>query len=186
MTWIPANSGGFDVAIIYLAVLLATGTVCTSEGIASMSTANGSHRAPAFILKDQHKTAHHYRFPRPKISMLLFADHAGSSQLENWIRPLYDRYQDTIHIDGVAELSSVPKLIRGMVRSAFRDRLTRPVMLDWSGEVSTDYHYESGKANLFVIDPNGHILLKVVGAMSDAKLERVQNAIDRQLNGHRP
>ncbi len=144
------------------------------------------HHAPAFTLKDQHQTTHDYQFPRPKISVLIFADYAGSAQLENWIRPIYGRYRDTITIDGVAELSSVPRLIRGMVRAAFRDRLARPVMLDWSGSVSTDYRYQKGEANLFVIDPDGRILLKVVGAISDAKFQRVRNTIDRQLNRNRP
>lgn len=169
-------------AILGIAVLLAVEV----GDSAAMSRVNGAQQAPAFTLKDQYQTAHHYRFPRPKTSVLIFADYAGSSQLENWIRPLYEHYRDTIAIDGVADLSSVPKLLRGMVRAAFRDRLARPVMLDWSGAVSTDYHYQQGGAHLFVIDPHGRILLSVVGAISDAKRQRVQDAIDRQLHPNRP
>ena len=140
--------------------------------------------APAFTLQDQHRTSHRYDFPRPKISVLIFADYAATAQLEAWIQPLYDRYRDAIAIDGVAVLSKAPKLLRGMVRAAFRDRLERPVMLDWSGAVSSDYQYEKGEANLFVIAPNGRMLLKIVGAVSAAKLERVQQVIDhrRHLN----
>ncbi|ETW98208.1 MAG: hypothetical protein ETSY1_19780 [Candidatus Entotheonella factor] len=174
------KSSGWDVVFVYVIILLAISTGFSAE----ISMINGM--APAFTLKDQHQTSHHYQFPRPKISVLIFADYAGSTQLENWIRPLYDRYRETIAIDGVADLSKVPKLIRGMVRAAFRDRLARPVMLDWSGAVSTDYHYQKGEANLFVIDPSGHILLKVIGAASHDKLQRIQNAIDRQLNANRP
>ena len=178
----PIQSVGCYAAMACVIMLLGTDLGFSAE----MSLMNGAKQASAFTLKDQHQTAHRYEFPRPKISVLIFADYAGSSQLENWIRPLYDRYQETISIDGVAELSSVPKLIRGMVRSAFRDRLARPVMLDWSGTVSTDYHYQKGEANLFVIDYNGVILLKVIGAVNDAKLRRVQDAIDRQLSASRP
>ena len=138
--------------------------------------------APAFTLKDQHRTSHHYDFPRPRISVLIFADYAATAQLEDWIQPLYDRYQEAIAIDGVAVLSKAPKLLRGMVRAAFRDRLARPVMLDWSGVVSSDYQYEKGEANLFVIAPNGRILLKIVGAVSAVKLQRVRQAIDHQLS----
>lgn len=182
----PIRARRCCMAIVSTLVLLTVNTVLRAEVAVPMSVANASNQAPAFTLRDQHKAAHHYQFPRPKLSVLIFADYAGAAQLENWIRPLYDRYQDAIAIDGVAELSSVPKLIRGMVRSAFRDRLAQPVMLDWSGGVSTDYHYQKGEANLFVIDPNGRILLKVVGAISDAKFKRVQDAIDRQLKGDRP
>jgi hypothetical protein len=59
-------------------------------------------------------------------------------------------------------------------------------MLDWSGAVSTDYHYQKGQANLFVIDHSGRILLKIVGAISAVNLQRVQNVIDQQLNVNRP
>jgi hypothetical protein len=55
-------------------------------------------------------------------------------------------------------------------------------MLDWSGAVSSDYQYEKGEANLFVIAPNGRILVKVVGAISAANLQRVRHTIDDQLN----
>jgi hypothetical protein len=148
--------------------------------------ANALGQASAFTLNDQHQTAHHYQFPRSKISVLIFADYAGSAQLENWIRPLFERYRERIAIDGVADLSKVPKLLRGMVRTAFRDRLERSVMLDWSGTVSTEYDYQQGRANVFVIDHSGRILLKVIGAVSDTKLQRVQNAIDQQLNVNQP
>jgi hypothetical protein len=151
-----------------------------------MAMANASGQAPAFTLNDQHQTAHHYQFPRSKISVLIFADYASSSQLESWIRPLFERYRECIAIDGVADLSRVPKLLRGMVRAAFRDRLERPVMLDWSGAVSTDYDYQKGQANVFVIDHSGRILLKVIGAVSDTKLQRVQSAIEPQLNVNQP
>jgi hypothetical protein len=147
-----------------------------------MAMANASRQAPAFTLNDQHQTAHHYQFPRSKISVLIFADYASSSQLENWIRPLFERYRERIAIDGVANVSRVPKLLQGMVRAVFRDRLERPVMLDWSGAVATDYDYQKGQANVFVIDHGGRILLRVIGAVSDTKLQRVQSAIDLQLN----
>ena len=147
---------------------------------ATETTAPSLSQAIAFTLDDQHQTTRHYRFPRLKTSILIFADYAGSAQLEPWIRPLYARYRDTIDIDGVANLVAVPKFIRSFVRAAFRDRLARPVMLDWSGEVSTDYRYQSGKANLFVIAPSGRILLRVMGEVNEAKLQMVWDAIDGQ------
>ena len=182
MSSTPVRSGGCYLVIVCVIMLLAT----EAEFSVAMSMVNESSQAPAFTLNDQHQTAHHYQLPRSQISVLIFADYAGSAQLENWIRPLFERYRERIAIDGVADLSRVPKLIRDMVRAAFRDCLERPVMLDWSGAVSTNYHDQKGQANLFVIDHSGRILLKVVGALSATKLQRVQNAIDQQLNVHRP
>lgn len=178
---------GFGAVIICtVAALLATSRASRAVETQPKSASNPSAIARAFTLEDQHKTVHDYRFPRAKVSVLIFADYKGSAQLESWIRPLYQRYRDAIAIDGVAELSSVPKLIRGMVRAAFRDRLDYPVMLDWSGEVSTDYRYQKGNANLFVIDHHWHILLKVIGAIDDSKMQRVQDVINRQLKGASP
>jgi hypothetical protein len=38
-------------------------------------------------------------------------------------------------------------------------------------------HYQPGEANLFVIDPAGRIVLKVIGGVSHAKLQRVFTAL---------
>jgi hypothetical protein len=138
-------------------------------------------RAQEFVLKDQYNKTHAYNFPKDKISVLLFADYAGSAQLEDWIRPIYARYQHAIAIHGVAELSAVPGLMRGMVRAAFRGQVQYPVMLDWRGTVSASYDYQSSQANVFVIDTQGDIVLKVVGAITSAKLQRVLTQVDRLL-----
>lgn len=130
-------------------------------------------QAPVFTLKDQFKKEHRYHFPRPKVSVLILADYVGSEQLEEWVRPIYDRYQDRVALDGVAELSTVPRFARGMVRAFLRGQLDYPVMLDWSGDVTTRYRYQPGEANLFVIDPTGRIRLKVIGGVSHTKLQRV-------------
>jgi hypothetical protein len=134
-------------------------------------------QAPMFTLKDQFQNEHRYAFPRPRSSVLIFADRAGSDQLEDWVRPIYARYQDRVALDGVADLSQVPRFARGMVRAFFRGQLDYPVMLDWSGEVTASYHYQPGEANLFVIDPSGRIVLKVIGGVSHAKLQRVFTAL---------
>jgi hypothetical protein len=114
---------------------------------------------------------------------LLFADYAGAAQLEDWIMPIYARYRDTIGIYGVAELSIVPGFLHGLVRTLLRDRLQYPVMLDWQGTVSRRYAYQSGQANLFVIDAQDHIVLKVIGAVAASKLQQVFTQIDSLLDG---
>jgi hypothetical protein len=62
---------------------------------------------------------------------VFFTDYTGSGQFEDWIRPLYDRYQKTIGIYGVADLSAVPGFMRGLVYRAFRTQLQYPIMFDW-------------------------------------------------------
>jgi len=152
-----------------------SGVYCPERAVVKAAT------APVFKLKDQFKKEHRYDFPRPRASVLILADYVGSEQLEDWVRPLYARYQDRVALDGVADLSKVPRFARGMVRAFFRGQLDYPVMLDWSGEVTTRYRYQPGEANLFVIDPTGRIVLKVIGGVSPTKLQRVFTALGSLL-----
>lgn len=100
--------------------------VITSNGIS-----NELMKAKSFSLKDQFGNSHELKFPREKITVLAFADRSGSDQLEGWIRPLYQRYREKIDIYGVAELSAVPMIARGFVRSVIRKSSNYPIMLDW-------------------------------------------------------
>jgi hypothetical protein len=155
--------------------------VTPSGGSCPERTGVKAAKAPVFTLTDQFKKEHRYHFPRPRASVLLVADYGGSEQLENWVRPIYARYQDRVALDGVADLSKVPRFARDMVRAFFRGQLDYPVMLDWSGEVTTRYRYQPGEANLFVIDSTGHIVLKVMGGVSHTKLQRVFTALSGLL-----
>ncbi|RMF99938.1 MAG: hypothetical protein D6735_14485 [Acidobacteria bacterium] len=56
-----------------------------------------------------------------------------------------------------------------------------PIMLDWEGKVSSDYKYEIGKANIYVIDEKGRIQLKKVGAVNDKDLNDLFSKIDYLL-----
>jgi hypothetical protein len=122
-----------------------------------------------------------YSFPRETMSVVFFADYTGSEQLEAWIRPLYDRYQQRIGIYGVADLSAVPGFLRGLIPRLFRTQLQYPVMFDWHGTVSKSYKAQSGQANLYLIDTQGRIVLRLVGAVSSERLQRVMAQIDHLL-----
>ncbi len=138
-------------------------------------------QATEFTLKDQYDRTRVYRFPQETVSVVFFADYTGSGQLEDWIRPLYDRYQQTIGIYGVADLSAVPGFMRGLVVRAFRTQLQYPVMFDWQGTISRSYVAQSGQDNLYLIDTRGRIVLQLDGAVSPERLQRVTAQIDRLL-----
>jgi hypothetical protein len=138
-------------------------------------------QATEFVLIDQYDRTLVYRFPRETISVMFFADYHGSGQLEAWIRPLYDRYAKSIGIYGVADLSAVPGFMRGLVSRVFRAQLQYPVVFDWHGTVSRSYEAQSGQANLYLIDTQGHIVLHLVGAVNPERLQRVTTQIDHLL-----
>lgn len=138
-------------------------------------------KASEFELKDQYDKSASYRFPKQKLTVLTFGDRKGSEQIEGWVRPLWDRYQTKIDQQGVAVLNSVPFFARSVVRSIFKSNVKHSVLLDWTGQVSKAYGYQNGKANLYVIDRNGRIVLTVTGAATPAELNKVFAQIDRLL-----
>jgi peroxiredoxin len=146
----------------------------------------GGMRAAEFELKDQHDQPFRYRFPQSRITVLIFGDRKGSEQIEGWVRPLYNRYQTRIEQYGVAVLSAVPSMMRGLVRGMFKRKVKYPVLLDWKGEVAKVYQYESRQANLIIVDRNGRIVYRTTGAASEAKLHWAYEQIDRLLAEQSP
>ena len=84
-----------------------------------------------FELADQNLKTRIYRFPKSKVTVMTVADHKGSGELAPWIQRLHDRYQKKIDIDGVADVSKIPKPLHAIFRAAFRKQLAYSVMLDW-------------------------------------------------------
>lgn len=165
-----------------LALLLSSmGAGAASPRASARGHASGESQASEFELKDQYENALSYKFPRQKPSVLTFGDRKGSEQIEGWVRPLYDRYQERIDQHGVAVLSSVPSFMRGVVRRIFKSQVKYSVLLDWKGDVSRSYEYQGGKANVVVIDRNGQIVLRVYGAANQQELNRVYTQIDKLL-----
>lgn len=139
-------------------------------------------KATAFELKDQYNQVSSYRFPKAKLTILIFGDRKGSEQIEGWVRPLWDRYQDRIDQKGVAVLSAVPAFMRPIIRTMFRSKVKYSVLLDWTGDVATAYSYQSGRANLILIDQQGRIVLRLMGPAGNDGLQQLYARIDPILS----
>jgi hypothetical protein len=135
-----------------------------------------------FDLTDQDAKPRAYRFPKAKVTVMTVADHKGSDQLAPWIQRIYDRYEKRIDIDGIADVSMIPKPFHNMFRSAFRKQLTRSVLLDWGGSVVKQFAYEKGVANIYVIDRSGRIMKEFSGPVTDAAERELTREIDRALS----
>lgn len=156
-------------------------TLCLLLAGQADALAGRDGRAMEFELRDQFNKPLAYRFPKEKVSVLTFGDRKGSPQVEGWVRPLYERYGDRIDLHGVAVLTSVPSLFHGHARRQFRKRAEFPVMLDFEGAVSKVYGFEKGRANVFVIDRDGRVALKLTGAATQDGLGRAFAEVDRLL-----
>ena len=169
------------VMFLLLCGALHVAVAATFDGVTSVAGVPKTldARASAFALKDQFDTSHVYKFPRPRVSVLAFGDREGAKQLGDWIRPLYNRYGNRVDIHGVADLSAVPSLVRGIVRRIIKREVKYPVMLDWEGSVSRSYKYGGGEASIIVIDRDGRLLLRLTGAAKPSDLGRIFSQIDR-------
>ena len=147
----------------------------------------GEHtmRAPDFTLEDQHRDEHEYRFPRERVTVLFLADREGAEGLEDWVRPLYDRYELDVDLRGIAELSEAPRIFRGLIRLGFRQVLEYPVLMDWEGEVCEALDYPGEIPRVVVAAPDGEIALKVDGEAEPERVVRVMRSVDELLETQR-
>ena len=100
--------GSLDVSLIHYSMYLSTSSFLAFWIFCATALARTDAPAPGFDLQDQFGKLHQVAFPKARVSVLTLADRAGSEQLEGWVRPLYERYRDTIDIHGVAKLDGVP------------------------------------------------------------------------------
>ena len=149
--------------------------ICSAEG-KSAKAVNPS--AAEFSLKDQYGESYQIAYPQEKICVLVFADKWGSTQVEGWVRPLYETYEDAILIHGVAQLEGVPRWLRSTLVRIFKSTIKFSVMMDWTGEVSRDYEYPGGKALVVIVDRQGNIQHRVKGKASKVLIEACNDIID--------
>lgn len=159
-------------------------TLVLSAAVAP-ARAGAPERAADFELRDQFGESLAYRFPKERVSVLVFGDRKGSEQVEGWVRPVYERYTDRIDLHGVAVLTAVPSLFHGYARRQFRKQVKYPVLLDFKGDVSKGFGYEGDRANVFVVAPDGRIAHRAAGAATPGGLERLYAEVDRLLAAKR-
>jgi len=148
---------------------------------AAPETSEPRPRVRDFELFDQHTRKRTYHFPKPKVTVLTIADQNGSTQIAPWIECVHDRYGDCIDIDGIADVSMIPRMFHGMFRQLFRKQVAYSVMLDWSGDVVKQFSPEKGVANIYVIDRKGRLLKKFAGAANEATVRELHSEVARAM-----
>lgn len=136
-------------------------------------------QAEEFSLLDQYGKQYQIIYPQEKICVFVFADKWGCTQVEGWVRPLYEHYEDTIMILGVAQLTNVPGWLKPMIISIFKRTIKFSVMMDWSGDVCAAYGYPGGKAFVVITDSEGTIRHRVIGKASTDLVEECFEIIGR-------
>jgi hypothetical protein len=162
---------------IALTALFLLAAVCAAPG----TPTNSEPALVPFELRDQYDIPHKISFPATNVTVMTVADKKGSEQIDGWIAPLKERYGGRIAIEGIADMSKVPGLLRSMVREQFKKRRTYPVMLDWDGPVARGFNYHKDEANVFVIDRDGRITGHFTGATNEVALKVLFADVDRVL-----
>ena len=138
--------------------------------------------APSSIeLHDQFDAPQTLSFPATNVTLLTIADKKGSEQITGWITPLKQRFGKRIDIRGLADVSTVPRPLRGMIRMKFQRLKSYPIMLDWSGEAVKAFTYVPDRANVLVLDARGQILKRISGEANPKSVQDLCAAIDRAL-----
>lgn len=147
----------------------------------SAAKPTGKERAAEFSLKDQFGAETSFKFPREKATILTIGDKEGAEQLEAWVRPLAEKYGDKIEMHGIAELSAVPGIAKGIVRNIIKKKSPHAIMLDWSGDVSKSYNFKKDSANVILIDKQGDIISRRTGAATPEQLQELMKEINSLL-----
>jgi hypothetical protein len=158
------------------------GLVLVAGAAAGQDPCSVPTNAPARIeLRDQFDKPRVLTFPTTNLIFLTIADKAGSEQIAAWIAPVNKRFREAVVIEGIADVSAVPRPLRGWVRRKFQKAQSHPVMLDWSGEKVKAFAPEPGRANIFVLDYDGKILKRLSGVATTECVSSVCDVIQEAL-----
>ena len=164
-----------------LSLLLLTLATGVSAALSSEPSIAPTNAPPLIELHDQFDAPQKLSFPGTNVTLLTIADKKGSEQIAGWVAALKQRFGKRIDIRGLADVSTVPRFLRGIVRMKFQKLHTYPVMLDWSGEAVKAFTYMPCKANVLVLDPRGQILERISGEANPKAVQDLCAAIDRAL-----
>lgn len=138
--------------------------------------------APACIeLPDQFEKPQKLFFPNTNLTVLTIADRKGSEQIAGWVTPVAKRFGTRVDVRGIADVSAVPRLLRGTVRSAFRREQSHPVMMDWSGDVVKKFSPKEDVTTVLLIAGSGKILSRFEGPAKPAETQELCKLIEQLL-----
>lgn len=164
----------FTGALVLLASMALAGTGKDAD-------ATPTNACPAFELQDQFGTEHVIKFPGDRPLLLTVADRKGAAEVPAWAHPMAERFGDRLRIEGLADVSAVPRPLRGFVLGKFKKAIPHPAMLDWDGKLCRHFAYVKDEPNVYLISTNGAILLHLSGVTNAMGLQQLTAAIAREL-----
>jgi hypothetical protein len=134
-------------------------------------------RAPDFTLKDQWRKPHVFHWPSETVYVVGIGDRYSGHLAEHWYREGKKRFGDHVQMIAIAALEDLPVLWKPWLGLVLRRQVDEPVHLDWKNEVVTGFDYRPRELNLYVVAPDGEVILRLFGKVNDKKLDRLAEAL---------
>lgn len=141
-----------------------------------------------FELQDQFDSTYTQNSFDGKIIILLGADRKGSRYTDQWGPTLADsliaRGQiDGVQLVGLATLTAVPKMMKGMIKGFFPKEKQSWTLMDYDGVFAQAYEFEPDKCNIIVFDEEKNLTIhKAVTDFDTATARAILDSISLSLN----
>ena len=143
--------------------------------------------APQFSLKDQYDDEFILNNNQDQNLVILIGDRHARGELSRWAKEIAAKFSQNVKIIFIISFPEMPFFLKGWVKNKFKrnspgnNEKKDRVFIDWAAKVFNQYDCIEKTANIFVIDSKGIIRGIERGLMSDEKIKRVSDAIDRLL-----
>lgn len=138
-------------------------------------------KAYNFTLRDQHDNTHYWTSFKGKPTIIILSDRAGSDFVDNWVKPLQKSLASKVKFVPVAEVSSAPGFVHGLIRSGIRDKYNYPLYLDWEGDTYKYYQCKPEVPNLFFVGTDEKIALTTSGKGSKTEVTSFIDSIEKLI-----
>lgn len=125
----------------------------------------------SFEMKDQFDNTHRNGDFANQFTIFLINGQKTSAFAPDWREAVSEEFEgelDEIIIVGVAQLKSVPEMMRGQIHQFFPTEKARWVLMDWNDLFEVAYGLDMGKCNILVFRPDGTTLFQVAVTEFDA------------------
>lgn len=134
-------------------------------------------KAPDFALHDQYGTLFTLRQLEGHLVILIASNREGLEHNRRWGRAIREKYQDRVHILGVADTRGIPSIMENMARKFFKDEEIS-ILLDWKGYVFDAYGLSNEVSNIVLIDRKGFIRYIYAGEASKKAIETLFHEVE--------
>lgn len=150
---------------------------------ATLGMVDVGSKLPSFSLEDQHKKKWKRKDYEGKVALYIICDRDAYDYVANWTDELVPKYKKKINFVPVADVTTVPDLLKGYIRGRFKDEFTYPVLMDWDGVLVTALDRKAGYPTLVITDDKGVVKYRSWGKGTDSQVKRLAKKLKEVTEG---